>query len=434
MSLFGSSGVRGIVNVEFTPELAAMIGMAAGANAKRCVVGTDSRTSGPMVVAAVSSGLMAVGCDVHLAGVVTTPTLAEAARKMDFGVMATASHNPPDYGGLKLWNPDGSGLSPDHAKAIEKAIDAKRFKLKPWDQIGRSQPLHDAAERHVDRIVKGVGRAKLKVVVDCANGPAFTVTPLVLQRMGCHVVTINSNLDGRFPGRPPEPIEENLTTLKSAVLSMDADLGIAHDGDADRMVAIDDRGQFLGGDELLAIFAKKYGKRRVVVTADASMAVDDYIKRKIFRTRVGDVFVSQEVKKRKADFGGEPSGTFIFPDQTYCPDGILAAARLVEIASDKRLSEVRKKVPKYPILRGAEIYNLKHRDRVMRCLDREMKKIKCRERLMLDGYRLQFKDGWALVRPSGTEPKIRMVAEARQQRRAAEIMTLITRAVKRCVD
>jgi phosphoglucosamine mutase len=252
--------------------------------------------------------------------------------------------------------------------------------------------------------------------------------------MGCHVVTINSNLDGRFPGRPPEPIEENLTTLKSAVLSMDADLGIAHDGDADRMVAIDDRGQFLGGDELLAIFAKKYGKRRVVVTADASMAVDDYIKRRIFRTRVGDVFVSQEVKKRKADFGGEPSGTFIFPDQTYCPDGILAAARLVEIASDKRLSEVRKKVPKYPILRGAEIYNLKHRDRVMRCLDREMKKIKCRERLMLDGYRLQFKDGWALVRPSGTEPKIRMVAEARQQRRAAEIMTLITRAVKRCVD
>jgi len=434
MSLFGSSGVRGIVNVEFTPELAAMIGMAAGANAKRCVVGTDSRTSGPMIVAAVSSGLMAAGCDVHYAGVVATPTLAEAARKMDFGVMATASHNPPEYGGVKLWNPDGSGLSPDQAKAIERMIDSRRFKLKPWDEIGKTLVLPDAPERHVDRIMKGVGRAKLKVVVDCANGPASTVTPIVLQRMGCHVVTINSNPDGRFPGRPPEPVEENLGILKNAVLSMDADLGIAHDGDADRMVAIDDKGQFLGGDELLAIFAKKYGKRRIVVTADASMAVDDYVKRKIYRTRVGDVFVSHEVKKRKADFGGEPSGTFIFPDQTYCPDGILAAARLVEIASDKKLSEVRKKIPKYPILRRAEIFNLRHREKVLRCLDREMKKIKCKERLMLDGYRLQFKDGWALVRPSGTEPKIRMVAEARERKRAGEIMSIISRAVKRCVD
>ncbi len=422
------------MNVEFTSELAAMIGMAAGANAKSCVVGTDSRTSGPLVVAAVSSGLMAVGCDVHLAGVVTTPTLAEAARRHDFGVMATASHNPPEYGGLKLWNPDGSGFSQEQARNIERTIEGKRFKMKPWNEIGSTQRLDDAPQRHVDRILKGVGRSKLKVVVDCANGPASTVTPIVLQRMGCHVVTINSNLDGRFPGRPPEPIEENLTTLKSAVISMDADLGIAHDGDADRMVALDDKGQFLGGDELLAIFAKKYGKRRVVVTVDSSMAVDDYVKKKIFRTRVGDVFVSQEVKKRKGDFGGEPSGTFIFPDQSYCPDGILAAARLVDIATDKKLSEIRKKVPKYPILRGAEIYNLKHRDKVLKCLDREMKKIKCRERLTLDGYRLQFKDGWALVRPSGTEPKVRMVSEARQQKRAAEIMTIITRAVKRCVD
>jgi len=434
MILFGSSGVRGIVNVEFTPEVAAMIGMAAGANGKRCVVGTDSRTSGPMVVAAVSSGLMAVGCDVHFAGVVTTPTLAEAARKMDFGVMATASHNPPDYGGLKLWNPDGSGFSPDQARTIEKAIEGRRFRLKHWDQIGKTHSLPDAIHKHADRILKGVGKSKLKVVVDCANGPASTITPMVLQRMGCHVVTINSNLDGRFPGRPPEPVEENLTTLKGAVLSMDADLGIAHDGDADRMVAIDDKGAFIGGDELLAVFAKRYGKRRLVVTADASMAIDDYVKRKVFRTRVGDVFVSQEVKKRKADFGGEPSGTFIFPDQTYCPDGILAAARLVEIASDAKLSELRKKVPKYPILRAAEIFNLRHREKVMKCLDREMKKIKCRERLLLDGYRLQFKDGWALVRPSGTEPKIRMVAEARQRKRAAEIMTTINRAVKRCVD
>jgi phosphoglucosamine mutase len=432
MGLFGSSGVRGVVNKEFTPELAAEIGMAVGSSAKCAVVGMDSRTSGPMIAAAVSSGLMAAGCDVFEAGLVTTPTLAEAARTMNCGVMVTASHNPPEYAGIKLWNPDGSGFGVSQSAAVEKLLESKKFKLKSWDKVGKKHVLSEAIDTHAYRILSGVGTSKLKVVVDCANGPASTITPIVLQRMGCQVITLNSNPDGHFPGRPPEPIEENLTDLKNAVVSMKADLGIAHDGDADRMVAIDDKGVFLGGDQLLALFAKRFAKKKVVVTVDTSMAIDDYIDAKIIRTRVGDVFVSEEVKKSKAEFGGEPSGTWIFPDQSYCPDGILAAARLVEMASKKKLSELISKIPRYQMLRGAVSYNPQFKEMILRNLDKAMRALKCDELITLDGYRLQYEDGWALVRPSGTEPKIRLLAEARVEKRAGSIMNAIDNVVKRC--
>ena len=154
---------------------------------------------------------------------------------------------------------------------------------------------------------------------------------------------------------------------------------------------------------------------------------------KVIRTRVGDVFVSEEVKKSKAEFGGEPSGTWIFPDQTFCPDGVLAAARLVDILGKKKLSEIRKKVPVYPIIRDAMAYDLKSRATVLTRLEKEMRAVKCEELLTLDGFRLQFEDGWALVRPSGTEPKIRFLAEARTEKRAKDIMDMISKTVKRCV-
>lgn len=431
--MFGSSGVRGVVNKDFTPELANMIGMAVGSSARCAVVGTDSRTSGPMVEAAVASGLMACGCEVYGAGLVTTPTLAEAARSMSCGVMITASHNPPEYAGVKLWNPDGTGFGAAQSRVIEKLVESRKFKLKPWDKVGTRHSFPDAVERHAYRILSGVGSSRLKVVVDCANGPASTITPMVLQRMGCKVVTINSDPSGHFPGRLPEPIEANLGDLKRAVIAMRADLGIAHDGDADRTVAVDDKGAFVPTDQLLALFARRYAKRKVVVTVDASMAIDDFVDARVIRTRVGDVFVSEEVKKAKAEFGGEPSGTWIFPDQTYCPDGVLAAARLAELASRRKLSDLRTKVPTYPVVREAVRYDPKFKELVLKKLGQEMRSMECDELLTLDGFRLQFEDGWALVRPSGTEPKIRYMAEARSETRVKEIISMVSRAVRRCV-
>ena len=433
MGLFGSSGVRGVVNQEMTPELALNIGMAAGSIAKSAVLGFDSRTSNDMMSAAVSSGLMACGCEVYTAGFVTTPTLAEAARGHDCGVMLTASHNPPQYAGVKLWNPDGMGFGIEQSAQIEQMIDEGKYSAKPWNLVGSSHVFADAVENHLDRIMGGVGSAGLKVVVDCANGPALTITPLVLQEMGCRVVTINSNRDGRFPGRMPEPTDENLSDLKGAVLSMGADLGIAHDGDADRMIAVDEKGVTLSGDELLALFAGRHASEQVVASVDASMALDDFIDAEVVRTRVGDVFVSEEVKRTGADFGGEPSGTWIFPDQTYCPDGVLAAARMAEMVASEKLSKLRESVPRYPTRRIAIDYPLAMKAEVLECLREEMTGIECDELLTLDGYRLGFEDGWTLVRPSGTEPKIRIVAEARDAVRAEELLSVMVDKVKGCI-
>lgn len=422
-----------MVNTEMTPELAARIGMAVGGLAKEAVIGRDARTSNDMVHAAVSSGLMACGCEVYDAGFVTTPTLAEAARDLDCGVMLTASHNPPEYAGVKLWNPDGMGFGVDQSRHVEDIISEGKYSLKPWNLVGTSHLFPDAVDRHFDRIMSDVGAATLKVVVDCANGPASTITPLVLQQMGCKVVTLNSNRDGHFPGRMPEPTDENLGDLKGAVTAMEADLGIAHDGDGDRMVAVDDKGQTLAGDELLALFAGRFAKDRIVVTVDASMAVDDHVDADIIRTKVGDVFVSEEVKKSGADFGGEPSGTWIFPDQTYCPDGVLAAARIVEVAAEKNLSELRKEIPKYPTLRSAVPFDPSRKDGVLEMLRIELSSVECRELVTLDGFRHQFEDGWTLVRPSGTEPKIRIMAEARDDAQAKNLLEAMTDVVRRCV-
>jgi phosphoglucosamine mutase len=432
MGLFGSSGVRGVVNREMTPLLALEIGMAVGSGSELAVVGMDSRTSGDMMEASVSAGLMACGCDVYHAGFVTTPTLAEAARELDCGVMLTASHNPPEYAGIKLWNPDGMGYGVSQTREVEERIASKDFRKAAWDSVGCTQLMTDAVAIHASRILDGVSGVELKVVVDCANGPASTITPYVLGEMGCTVITLNANRDGHFPGRMPEPVEANLTDLKSAVVSSGADLGIAHDGDADRMVGIDDRGAFLGGDQLLALFARRYSKRKAVVTVDTSMVVDEFVEGEVVRTRVGDAFVSEEVKNQGADFGGEPSGTWIFPDQTYCPDGILAAARLAEIASEGRLSELRKGIPRYPTLRDALTFELASRPQVITRLEEAMTSIECEELLTLDGYRLQFEDGWALARLSGTEPKVRVLAEAKEARRAQEIMDLVMDKVKGC--
>jgi phosphoglucosamine mutase len=170
-----------------------------------------------------------------------------------------------------------------------------------------------------------------------------------------------------------------------------------------------------------------------VVTVDASMAVEDFVDVEVIRTRVGDVFVSEEVREKGADFGGEPSGTWIFPDQTFCPDGILAAARLVEMASESKLSELRKEVPVYPTLRQAVPFKPDDKAMVLKRLEAEMKAVESEELLTMDGFRHRFEDGWALVRPSGTEPKIRLLAEARDSKRADEIMRLMADAVRRCV-
>ncbi len=411
--LFGSSGIRGIANKEITPQLALKVGLAVGSLYDSCVIGRDPRTSGEMIEHAVISGLLSTGCRVTRLGLVSTPTLAFAARNYDCGVMVTASHNPPEYGGIKLWNRDGMAFETRQQNEIESIIEDKNWKTAQWNNIGRVSEAY-AIEEHAGNILGKVGSASLKVVVDCGCGSASTITPYVLRRMGCNVITLNAQPDGFFPARNPEPVEKNLEILKKATVVFEADLGIAHDGDADRMMAVDGRGRFVEGDKLLAFFGMRETKKSIVVPVDTSILVDDVLKgRQVYRTRVGDVYVAEELKKRNADFGGEPSGSWIFPKISLCPDGIYAAARLVEIVEKEgRLDSLIDELPSYPMKRGEVPCHNEKKSSSMKKIGMELKKIGSVS--TIDGIRVDTKNGWILVRPSGTEPKIRITAEARE--------------------
>ncbi len=415
MKLFGSSGIRGITNKDVTVDLALQVGMALGRSKKSAVIGRDPRVAGEMIEHAIISGLVSAGCNVIRVGVVTTPTLAYTARNYDCGVMVTASHNPSEYVGIKLWNPDGMAFDSAQQEEIEKLIEKEDFVHSKWDMLGNISTYENAVRDHMDMIKANSSKSTLKVVVDCGSGAGCTITPFLLREMGCEVITLNAQLDGHFPARNPEPSDKNLGLLKKAVKEFGADLGIAQDGDADRMMAVDENGVFLAGDEMLAIFARFECKEgsKLSVPVDTSMIVDDALPgTEIIRTRVGDVYVAEKMKEIKADFGGEPSGSWIFPRISYCPDGIYAAARLVEILQDKGLAAIRAELPEYPTLRDTIACEDSRKAKLMEEVRYKMAGMG--EVSDIDGIRVEMEDGWVLVRPSGTEPKIRITAQARK--------------------
>ena len=319
--------------------------------------------------------------------------------------------------GIKLWNPDGMAFDSIQQEEIEETVASGNFKQVEWSRIGNVTTDSNAVREHSDMIQSNVKQEKpasLRVVLDCGCGAGGTITPYLLREMGCDVITLNAQLDGYFPARNPEPNDANLGLLKKAVVEFDADLGIAQDGDADRMMAVDENGVFVTGDEMLAIFAGYECKAggRLVVPVDTSMIVDDALPdSSVVRTRVGDVYVAEEIKRTGADFGGEPSGSWIFPQVSYCPDGIYAAARLIEIVRDAGLGELRDKLPQYPTKRGTVVCDNEGKGSVMNMVRSEMGTLgKVTD---IDGVRVEVDGGWLLVRPSGTEPKIRITAEAR---------------------
>ena len=384
-------------------------GLAVGKVYPNIVIGCDTRTTSDAMKHAFISGALMAGARCCDAGVIPTPTLALAAREFQSGAMITASHNPPEYNGIKLWNRDGSAFDEKQQGQIEEMVLKGSLPAARWNEINDSTTCEGAIESHIKHIMENCPRvSKLKVALDCGGGAASVITPEVLKRLGCEVITLNCSPSGFFP-RPSEPTEANLASLIQAVRESNAELGIAHDGDADRMMAVDDKGRFMPGDKLLALFACQEKYKEVVTTMDASMAIDE-MGFKVTRTRVGDSFVSDELK-RGGDFGGEPSGAWVFPANSLCPDGIYAAARLVNIASRQKLSQLVDKIPQYPILRGS----IASDGVVMPVLQKRLLAMKPLAVNSLDGTKLNFKDGWLLIRVSGTEPRIRVTAEARSE-------------------
>lgn len=408
--LFGSSGIRGIVNKDMNPLLATKVGMAVGSLHRSAVIGRDPRTSSEMLNHSLIAGLVAAGCDVTDIGVASTPTLAIAAAQYDCGVMITASHNPAQYGGIKLWNSDGCAFDTAQQREVERRIDEDDFSLAAWDELGSISQRDDAIESHAKKILGSVPKCTMTVVVDCGNGAGATITPYVLRRMGCKVITLNSQLDGHFPARNPEPTKENLTMLSQTVVALGADIGIAHDGDADRMMAVDSTGRFIPGDELLAHFAIDSGADSIAVPVDTSMMVNKAFGSQVYMTRVGDVYVAEKLKEVNAGFGGEPSGSWIFPAHSLCPDGIYAAAKFVDMMN--RCNGVLRSLPVMSTQRGKIRLDNNMHQKIMDAVAKAVAEMEHADVTTIDGIRVDLENGWFLIRPSGTEPMIRITAES----------------------
>lgn len=425
--LFGSSGIRRTVNKEFI-QMGLDVGLAVGSIYPELIVGCDTRTSSDALKRAFVAGVLAAGAKAYDAGTVTTPTVALTARKFAAGAMITASHNPPEYNGIKLLNPDGSGFDAAQRSQIEEIIWAESTSAAAWNKMQSCSPYDGAEEEHIKRILHDFPEVLgLKIVIDAGCGAAFNISPALFTRLGCEIIPVNCTPCGLFP-RNPEPVPENLGRLIEMVRDTGADLGIAHDGDADRMMAVDGRGRFIPGDKLLAIFARELGAAEVITTIDASMALEETGMR-VTRTRVGDIYVSEELKSR-GNFGGEPSGSWVFPAVSLCPDGPYAAVRIAEIAQNKNLAGIVDSLPDYPIRRGSFPKNGKTLEQIRRHL--------VEQGLLfedgVEGIKLNLADGWLLLRESGTEPKIRLTVEAHEPFRTQELYDCCMAAIRECTE
>ncbi len=414
MPLFGTSGIRALANTSLL-EISLKVGLSLGRRYPRVIVASDTRTSSPSIKCALFGGLMAAGALPSDAGILPTPTLAIAAKHYDCAVMVTASHNPPQYNGLKMLNPDGSPFNLEQQLQVEDCIGSTCVSTVSWESFQPLEYNRTAVQDHIAHIRKRFkSNFPLSVVVDCGGGAASAITPEMLKTLGCRVRVINGTQTGFFP-RPSEPTENNLDGLKRAVVESNADLGLAHDGDADRVMAVDDRGRFVSGDTLLSIFAREIGAMKIITTIDTSMAVDD-LGISVIRTGVGDNNVS-EVLKTGGDFGGEPSGAWIFPESSLCPDGIYAAAMLVEIVSRRKLSDFVDASAKYPIRRGSVKRRI-NLDGLETTMAAKLEPISIQR---IDGVKFNLRDGWVLIRHSGTEPITRFTVEAKTALRMDEI-------------
>ncbi|HXX54637.1 MAG TPA: phosphopentomutase/phosphoglucosamine mutase [Methanoregula sp.] len=402
--LFGSSGIRRKFDQTLI-DTALSVGSALAFRSSGIVVGMDTRTTGPLLTNMVVAGILGSGGTAFTAGISPTPSIAFATRTAQAGCMVTASHNPEEYNGLKLFNPDGSSFTRPQQAEMEELLATPHWT--DWKHQGNERHI-DAITPHRDAILNAVSvKEGTSVILDCGNGAGCTMSPALLTEAGAKPVCINCDPSGHF-GRPSEPLEENLPYLGEMVRKRGANCAVVHDGDADRMMAFDNRGRYIGGDSLLVLFAKYLGAKRVVTTSDASMVIEQVADVK--RTSVGDTFVSEQLLSW-GDFGGEPSGAWIFPKISYCPDGPYAAALFCEIASEWNVADEIDSIPVYPILR--ESMPLETARETVLALGAESP---------TDGIRVAEEDGWFLIRASGTEPKVRITAEGLNQESAKRML------------
>jgi phosphomannomutase/phosphoglucomutase len=446
--LFGTNGVRGVVN---TPQMdcafALGLGMAMGTFMKgKVMIATDARTSNEMLKSACSSGLMAVGCDVIDCGLVPTPTLQYAVKtgKAAGGVVITASHNPPEFNGIKAIDRDGTEMARENEERVERIFHEMTFERSDWRKVGQLTSNTAASDRYIDGImsridVPAIRRAKLRIAVDCGNGASSLVTPKLLERLGTRYVTLNADPNGAFPGHNSEPVPENSRDLIEMVKAGGFDFGLIHDGDGDRTIFVDENGRYLHGDRSLAIVANYICAQKpdglVVTNVASSMCIEDAVKMaggRVLYTRVGSPTIARAMIEHNGIFGGEENGGLIFADFQYCRDGAMAAAKMLEIvAREGKLSALNDRIPSYCQCKKKTGCPDEKKERVMNGLAKQAEGNKVDT---TDGVKIFFEDGWVIVRPSGTEPVFRIFSESKTTERAEELADEYRKKVERLVN
>jgi len=452
MQVFGSSGVRGVANEELTPSYVLQIAQAAGTvwEADRAALARDTRTTGQLFANAAASGLASVGLDVDRLGELPTPGLqAYCAAEGVPGLMITASHNPPAYNGVKLVGPDGVELDRATLDSVEERLEAEAWTPVSWADVGAARHVDGVGESYVEGILDAVDReaiadADLTVVVDPGHGAGCHTSPDFFRELGCTVHTVNAQPDGHFPGRDPEPVAANLADLAEHVNATDADLGVAHDGDADRATFVDEDGEFVNGDAALAALVEAAVEPgdAVVSAVNASQRVADVVEAAdadLTLTAIGSTNIITRVRELQADgervaIAGEGNGGVIYPDYRIARDGAYTAAKFCELVAERPASEVAGAFDGYANVREAVGYADEAEETAMIGAIEDTARDAVAELDTTDGYRLDYGDGWVLARPSGTEPVIRIYAEARTEKRAEELAAMFGDAVRRVQD
>lgn len=445
--LFGTDGVRGVANTELTNEITYKLGKFGAHvitqkknddtnNNAKIIIGKDTRVSGDMLESALISGILAAGCDVIKVGVVPTPAIAYLIKhlEVDAGVMISASHNPVEFNGIKFFNNKGLKLS----KAVENEIEDYILNNKELEhvpsgtEIGRKTRIFKGINLYSDFIKNSITSSfeGLKIAVDCANGAASEVAPLALKNLGAEVIAIHNtptgyNINDQCGSTHPEE-------LRKLVKKENADIGLAFDGDADRLIAVDEKGEIVDGDMIMAICGNhlnqkgKLNKGTIVSTVMSNIGFDIALKNnnlKSVKTQVGDKYVLEEMIKNNYSLGGEQSGHIIYLDYNTTGDGLLSGVQLINVMVEqkKKLSELKQIMTKYPqILKNAKVSNkTKHNFDKDPVIIEEIKKVE-------DHF---HGEGRVLVRASGTEPLVRVMIEGKEKSKlekySQELVTLI---------
>ncbi|MHA1200969.1 MAG: phosphoglucosamine mutase [Candidatus Heimdallarchaeaceae archaeon] len=446
MKYFGTNGIRGIIGDLITPEFISKMSSAIASmlkNSGTVVIGTDSRLSSPSIKNNVISSFLASGIEVIDLGVVPTPLVQFAVKHLytNMGIVVTASHNPAQFNGLKIIDEDGIEIDIRKQLKVEEIFEKDQFTYAPWNENGSVTKM-DLKQEYIDQIIQlvnkeSIQKKKMSVVVDTGNGAGSVITPELLRQLGVRVITVNGNLDGRFPGRGSEPTPEKLTEMSKITLQSKCNFSVAHDGDADRAIFGDERGNIFFGDKSIALFEKWFmsnheNKQFVTPVSSSSAVVDiaDAMGGKVIWTPVGCIFVSREMISKNSLLGGEENGGLFYGLHQSVRDGAMAAALMANILAEteKTFSDLVLELPEYFQKKDKLSCpnELKRRvmDHIVATIPENV------ELIDMDGVKLIDDEGWVLIRPSGTEPIFRIFVEAKTEKKTNEIMTKGIRLVQ----